>query len=93
MTIKAICDRCDKEVTLKYSEPMGVESPPGWKLVSQFNPLTWNYDYRTFCPECKSKVVRIRKDERKTVDIEEAKENGGETTRRLLPRLSKRLIA
>lgn len=34
MTIKAICDRCDKEITLKYSGPMGMESPPGWKLVS-----------------------------------------------------------
>lgn len=75
MAIKAICDRCDKEVTLKYSEPMGMESPPGWKLVSQFCPLTWDYDYRTFCPECKSKVVRIRKGERRVVDIEE---NGGE---------------
>lgn len=77
MTIKAICDRCDKEVTLEY-EPMGMKSPPGWELVSQFCPLTWDYDYRTFCPECKSKVVRIRKGERKTVDIEEAKENRGE---------------
>lgn len=58
MTIKAICDRCDKEVTLKYSEPMGVESPPGWKMETQFCPLTWRYDYRCFCPECKSEMDR-----------------------------------
>lgn len=77
MTIKAICDRCDKEVTLEY-EPMGMKSPPGWKIVPLFRPLTRDYDYRTLCPECKSKVVRIRKGERRVVDIEEAKENGGE---------------
>ena len=58
MTIKAICDRCDKEVTLKYSEPMGVKSPPGWEMETQFYPLTRDYDYRTFCPECNPKAVR-----------------------------------
>lgn len=58
MTIKAICDRCDKEVTLKYSGPMGVEEPSGWKMETQFCPLTWDYDYRTLCPECKSKMDR-----------------------------------
>lgn len=58
MTIKAICDRCGKEITLKYSEPMGVKSPPGWEMETQFRPLTWDYDYRTFCPKCNPKMVR-----------------------------------
>ena len=58
MTIKAICDKCGKEITLKYSEPMGVKCPPGWEMETQFRPLTWDYDYRTFCSECKSKMDR-----------------------------------
>lgn len=58
MTIKAICDRCGKEITLiKYSE-LGLEAPLGWRMATQFRPLTWDYDYRCFCPECKSKMDR-----------------------------------
>ena len=52
--IKAICDKCGKEFILVYSE-YGLESPPGWKMETQFCPLTWDYDYRTFCPGCKSR--------------------------------------
>lgn len=56
MTIEAICDRCGREITLKYCELGGVEEPSGWRLITQLNPLKRDYDYRTFCPECKAKI-------------------------------------
>lgn len=56
--IKAICDKCGKEFTLRYSE-CGLESPSGWSLENGwYNPLKRGYDYRTFCPECSPRKVK-----------------------------------
>ena len=55
--IKAICDKCGKELTLVYSE-YGLENPPGWDIEKQYNPLQRSYDYRTFCPECNPRKVQ-----------------------------------
>lgn len=55
--IKIVCDKCGKEITLRYFE-QGLESLPGWDLVPHFNPLNKEYYYRTFCQECNPKVVR-----------------------------------
>lgn len=55
--IKAICDKCKKEITLLYSE-YGLKSPSEWTVITQYNPLEGSYDYRTFCPECKPRKVK-----------------------------------
>ena len=55
--IKAICDKCGKESTLMYSE-YGLKALPGWNIESQYNVLKNDYDYRTFCPECKPRKVK-----------------------------------
>lgn len=57
MTLKAICDKCGKEITLRYLE-QGFENPSGWGMTTVFSPLTRDYSYRTFCPKCNPKVVR-----------------------------------
>lgn len=60
--IKAICDKCGKEVTLVHSE-YGLENPPGWDIETQYNPVQHSYDYRTFCHECNPKRMRMHKEQ------------------------------
>ena len=55
--IKATCDKCGKEITLRYFE-CGLENPPGWGIETQFRPLQRDYDYRTFCPDCNPRMVK-----------------------------------
>ena len=55
--IKAICDKCGKELTLVHSE-YGLKTPPGWRIETLYIPLQRSYDYRTFCPECKPRKVK-----------------------------------
>ena len=55
--IKAVCDRCGKEITLKYNE-QGLESLPGWDMEIHFNPSTREYYYKTFCQDCNPKSVK-----------------------------------
>ena len=53
--IKAVCDKCGKEITLKFSDK-GMDLP-GWDMETHFNPSTREYYYKTFCQECNPKSV------------------------------------
>lgn len=55
--IKAVCDKCGKEITLKFCE-QGLESLPGWDMETHFNPSTREYYYKTFCQECNHNVEK-----------------------------------
>ena len=55
--IKAICDKCGKEITLRYFD-QGFENPEGWDLEKQYLPLKREWAYRTFCPDCNPHIVK-----------------------------------
>lgn len=55
--IKAACDKCGKEVVLRYLD-LGLENPEGWDLEKQYLPLEHEWEYRTFCPDCNPKFAR-----------------------------------
>lgn len=55
--IKAVCDKCGKEITLKFSE-QGLETLPDWDMETHFNPSKREYYYKTFCSECNHKSVK-----------------------------------
>lgn len=55
--IKAICDKCGKEITLRYFD-FGFENPRGWNLEKVYQPLEREWVYRTFCPDCNPRIVR-----------------------------------
>lgn len=54
--IKAVCDKCGKEIVLKFSDK-GLESLPDWDMETHFNPSTREFYYKTFCQECNPKSV------------------------------------
>ena len=58
--IKAICDKCGKEVTLTHSE-YGLEIPPGWVIKTAYRPIQADYDYRVFCHDCNPDIIRKAK--------------------------------
>ena len=60
--IKAICDKCGKEIVLRYYNE-GFENPQGWDLETQMSPLRRDMDYRTFCPDCNPRIVREAEEE------------------------------
>ncbi len=56
--IKAICDKCGKEVVLRYFE-QGFEKPLGWDIESLYLPAERRYAYQIFCIDCNPRIVRI----------------------------------
>lgn len=57
--IEAICDKCGKNVVLKYCE-YGLKSPEGWRIESQYFPKDREVAYRTFCPECYHNMKEVK---------------------------------
>lgn len=55
--IKAVCDKCGKEITLKFSDK-GLECLLDWDMETHFNPSTREYYYKTFCQECNHNVEK-----------------------------------
>ena len=55
--IKIVCDKCGKETILRYLD-LGLENPVGWDLEKTYLPLKYEWDYRTFCPDCNPRIVR-----------------------------------
>ena len=49
--IEAVCDKCGKKIVLEYDE-IGLKSPQGWDMVTQYFPMDRTVRYKTFCPEC-----------------------------------------
>ena len=56
--IIAVCDKCKKEVTMKYTE-QGLEELPGWCVRLQYFPLNRDYAYRLLCPDCKHVTRKV----------------------------------
>lgn len=57
--IEVVCDKCGKRIVLEHDE-VGLKSPKGWNMITQYFPTDREVRYKTFCPECRQSMKRVK---------------------------------